>query len=497
MLLILLGILVTCIILLWIYSSPFYWKRKGVPYLFPLPIFGSNLPSLYMSNPDFFDYLYNCFPNEKYFGFHFFMKPTLVVKDPTLMKEICIRDFEYFTWNAQYANENDPFSQNLFFLHGQAWKDIRLKLTPLYTPSKLRVINEYVDNCMIKVNKSINEKIQSNESIHFDKLTIAIATDVIVQSVFGIESDCFEKNSRFIDISNQMFSDSSNTKILLSMISPELNDFFKLNIFSNEVNNFIKNILEDVIKHRESNPTNNQDFLNLMITMMKNRKPNDEKYYPDKSIVPGNDFQTALAQALILFAGGAESSAMTMAFFLYEAALNQEIQDKCRDEIMAIVNETGTDIRPEDVNKLTYLDMAIKETMRKYPPFILMTRKCTKSYLLKDTNTVIEPGTLVVSFVKSLQWDPKHYPDPEQFIPERFADKSLIDPGTYLPWGLGPRTCIGKNFAKMEMILVMSRLLRKYRFTLSPKTAVPINFSPTAAVLKPDPGIYLDAQPIN
>lgn len=72
------------------------------------------------------------------------------------------------------------------------------------------------------------------------------------------------------------------------------------------------------------------------------------------------DFRTVLSQALILIAGGVESAAVTMTFFLYEVSLNQEIQNKCREEIMKVLNETGTDIRTEDIGKLTYMDMVIK-----------------------------------------------------------------------------------------------------------------------------------------
>ncbi|KAK9507336.1 hypothetical protein O3M35_007215 [Rhynocoris fuscipes] len=497
MLLIILGVLTALVFLLWIYSSPFHWKRKGVPYLLPLPIFGSNLPSFRMSLTDFYDYLYSQFPDEKYFGFHYFMKPTLFIKDPALMKDICIKDFEHFTRNGFYSNEDDPLGENLLFIYGQAWKEMHEKISPLFTPAKLRCIQGYVENSMVKVHKCIKDKIAANEPVKIERLTIGIATNVIVQAIFGIETDCFEENSKFVDVGNKMFCTKTNLKLVLSMIAPDLNDFFKLHTFGEDVNNFLRNILKNVIKYRESNPVKNQDFVNVMMNMMKTAKErNGKQYFPDKTKMPNNDFNTALAQALILYAGGAESAAMTMAFFLYEAALNQEIQDKCRDEIMAVVNETGTDIRPEDINELTYLDMALKETMRKYPPFALIARKCTKTYKFRDSDLTIEPGTLLIAPTKSTQWDPKNFPNPEAFIPERFADKSTVDSGAYIVWGLGPRICIGKNFAKMEMVLAISRLLRNYKFTISSKMEVPVKQCRYTAVITPNPGIFLDVEPI-
>ncbi|XP_073988999.1 probable cytochrome P450 6a13 isoform X4 [Rhodnius prolixus] len=237
----------------------------------------------------------------------------------------------------------------------------------------------------------------------------------------------------------------------------------------------------------------------MMNVMKTSENIKEDKYFPDKTKVPEYDFRTVLSQALILIAGGVESAAVTMTFFLYEVSLNQEIQNKCREEIMKVLNETGTDIRTEDIGKLTYMDMVIKETMRKYPPFIMLMRKCTKSYQFRDSNLTIDPGTLILAPVKSIQSDPNNYADPESFIPERFADetKGSIDAGAYLAWGLGPRLCLGKNFARLEMFLVLSRLLRNYRFTISSKTEIPVKLYKYTTVVTPNPGIWLNAEPIN
>lgn len=75
-----------------------------------------------------------------------------------------------------------------------------------------------------------------------------------------------------------------------------------------------------------------------------------------------------------------------------------------------------------------------------------LSRICVKPYKLKGTNTVIEPGTTAVISPIAIGRDPDHFPDPEKFDPERFSaeNKGNINPYTYLPFGLGPRNCIGK-----------------------------------------------------
>jgi len=86
------------------------------------------------------------------------------------------------------------------------------------------------------------------------------------------------------------------------------------------------------------------------------------------------------------------------------------------------------------------------ETLRKYPPIPMLIRKCSKPYKIPGTDTVLEKGTSVTIPVAALHHDPKYYPEPERFDPERFSEeeKQKRHHYVYLPFGEGPRICIGK-----------------------------------------------------
>lgn len=85
------------------------------------------------------------------------------------------------------------------------------------------------------------------------------------------------------------------------------------------------------------------------------------------------------------------------------------------------------------------------ETLRKYPAIPSLNRQCTEDYRIPDTDVVLERGIKVLVSIMGLHHDPEYFPNPEKFIPERFSDenKEYIQPYTYLPFGDGPRNCIG------------------------------------------------------
>ncbi|XP_011705921.1 PREDICTED: probable cytochrome P450 6a13, partial [Wasmannia auropunctata] len=153
----------------------------------------------------------------------------------------------------------------------------------------------------------------------------------------------------------------------------------------------------------------------------------------------------AAAQSYIFFIAGFETTSMTLIFALYELAQHQDIQDKVHKEIDKILAKYN-DLTYDGVNEMTYLHKVISETMRKYPPLPYLNRICTKEVVLPTTNIRVPKGTLITIPMLGLHRDPSIYPDPDKFDPERFnADEiEKRHPYTYLPFGEGPRNCIGE-----------------------------------------------------
>lgn len=484
--------------LFWYLSAPFYWKKQNIPYLTPLPIFGNYLPLIIKGVTGFNESLYKHFPGQPFYGFHFFTRPALFVKDPELIQKILITDFEYFTSHGMYSNQDrDPLGGNLFHIYGQQWKEMRGKMSQYFTPVKVKAMLSYVDRTLSKAIRTIDDSIDDNEPVEMKYILMNITTDVITQAIFGIETDTFQKkDSVFSEVAEEMFKTKLTSRTFLSIISPRLYDYLKLCILDEKSTTTVIDIVKKTVDYRRKEKIYMQDYLQGMMELVDNYTDLGQKYFPDNTRVPGYDLKTLICQAVLLFAAGIETSALAMTFFLYEMATHPEMQEKCREEIKNITKETGQEINVGDLSKLIYLTAALQETLRMHSPLSMINRECTKNYKIPGSNVVIEKGTFIFISAVGTHMDPKYFSEPNVFRPERFMNGSKIKNGTYLPFGIGPRTCLGMSLAYGEMKLVLARFLQRYEFSVCSKTDVPIKPGKYNFLKTPANGMWLDVRQI-
>jgi len=166
----------------------------------------------------------------------------------------------------------------------------------------------------------------------------------------------------------------------------------------------------------------------------------------------------------------------------------------------------------------------VLETLRKYTPTFGIFRQATKTYQVRDDSLIIEKGQKIVIPVHSLHYDPRYFKDPEVFDPERFTpeEKAKRPRSVYLPFGEGPRYCIGiiigirtaerfsnivqfnclsrftgKRFVNLEMKIALAKIISKFEVEPCEKTVVPLTFAKMVIFLIPDRGIWLKFKPIN
>ncbi|NXW56494.1 THAS synthase, partial [Eurystomus gularis] len=147
----------------------------------------------------------------------------------------------------------------------------------------------------------------------------------------------------------------------------------------------------------------------------------------------------------------------------------------------------------QNVQELPYLDMVIAETLRMYPPAFRFTREAAKDCIVLGQR--IPAGAVIETAVGHLHHNPEFWPEPEKFIPERFTEEAKKErhPFAYLPFGAGPRGCIGMKMGLLETKLTLLRVLQKFQFKACPETEIPLQLKSTAT-LGPKNGVYIMLQ---
>lgn len=196
-----------------------------------------------------------------------------------------------------------------------------------------------------------------------------------------------------------------------------------------------------------------------------------------------------VAQAFVFFIAAFESTSATMALCLYEVTKNQELQRKLQQEIAQVVKHHGTEALSYDMLvDLKFLDCCINETLRKYPPAPFLIRECTKTYHIPKSSLVIEKGTSVIISSFGIHRDPEIFEDPLAFKPERFLDNPMGNGKGgglfYMPFGDGPRICIGMRMGKLTTKIGLFLLLLKFNFDFAGEAPdKELKFSPKQFIL--------------
>lgn len=200
------------------------------------------------------------------------------------------------------------------------------------------------------------------------------------------------------------------------------------------------------MKYRKDNNISRPDLLHLLMEargMVPSKNP--KTYFCEWSDLD------LVAQCFAFFFAAMDTTSLTISFAAHELMEYPEVQQRLFEEIQKFDAELddGQLVTSELIQKMPYLDMVVSEVLRKWPVNIFTDRKCTKDFVYESPETgeqiEILKGDSVRIIMAGLQRDPKYYENPEIFNPERFSEenKLKIDPGTYLPFGLGPRSCIG------------------------------------------------------
>ncbi|XP_072764861.1 probable cytochrome P450 6a14 [Anoplolepis gracilipes] len=501
----LITIVIVALIIIYTYSKYIlfnYWRKKNVFYVEPVVPTG-NIGSLLTSKVsvgEFFYDLYVKYKDHRAFGIYTFFKPNLVITDPDLIRAVLTKEFKNFHDRGFFCNEKvDPLTGHLIALSGKKWRNLRVKLTPTFTSGKIKQMFAILKLCGEELVSSLESVAQTGDRIEIKDWFGRYSTDIIMSTAFGVKSNCIEEgDNKFRYWGKTMFEEHPFWSVL-SAFMPQVLVFFSIPFLDRGVTKFFTQIFQNNVKYRQTHNIVKYDFMNLLIQLMEKGYVEPDDVDIDESSPTNINKLTLLeaaAQAFVFFAAGFETASTTATFCLYELAQQQDLQDKICKEIDEILKKHG-ELTYNAVNEMTYLHKVINESLRKYPPVPILNRICTEEVTLPTTNIHVPKGMAITIPILGLQRDPSIYPDPDKFDPERFNEDKVAarHPYTFLPFGEGPRICIGSRFGYVQTKVGLVSLLSRFKFKLDPRTTVPIIIDKKSFVLAAKDGIYLTIEP--
>ncbi|XP_044272375.1 cytochrome P450 9e2-like [Tribolium madens] len=482
----------------WLLSRPYkYWTERGVKQGKPVFIFGDYWGPMLrkQTNAEVVDMLYKIDKDARYCGIYQFLTPVLLIRDPELIKKITVKDFEHFVdHRIVIPEESDPLS-------GQKWRDMRSTLSPVFTSSKLKYMfslisergEQFAQN-LLKENKDV---ITLDIKNSFTRYT----NDVMASTMFGIQCDSLEEpKNEFYSLAqkSQDFSGFwKNVKLLGYFLFPEFCKSLEISFYSKEVNSFFEKLVTENIGSRQKHGIVRPDLIHLLMEA-KNHAKKSTGYQESNKMKTEITDQDIATQALIFFFGGFDTVASLMSFMSYELATNPDCQEKLRQEVDEVMQNCDGKVTYEAIVNMKYMDMVTSETLRKWPNAPAVDRVCTKPYTIEPTRPDEKPIHLkendtVLLPIYALHRDPQYFPDPDRFDPERFSEenKANIEPYTYMPFGSGPRNCIGQRFALIETKLFFFYILANFELIPVERTQIPLKLTKNPFTMTAEKGFWL------
>ncbi|XP_071147812.1 cytochrome P450 3A24-like [Mytilus edulis] len=477
------------------------WRRLGVPGPIPFPILGSikDLAVKGVSKTD-----QDLVP--KYgsvVGVYNGTIPVLLVTDTDLIKEIFIKEYQTFTNRVLILKTDDLLDSMITAAEDDHWKFIRSTMTPTFTSGKLKNMLPMILRCCDDLVNNINGKLEQNDTVEMTEVFGGFTLDVIASTAFGLQVNSQkEPDNEFVTNTKKTLTDSVvKPYFVIVMIFPFLKNLmgtlFKAPVFGEGSEDFFRNIVQQLVAERKSNSNSHfRDFIQLMLNSHKDKTKEKENGRIDE--LGGLDFSEyknrgmneneILTNSMVFFGAGFDTTKTTLSFAAYVLALHPDMQERLFTEID---NELGKSPPTYDsLPNMKYLEMFLAEVLRLYAAVPRINRRAKSDitvngmFIPKDTDVTIP--------ISALHRNPKYWPEPEKFDPERFTDenKATRPMYSYLPFGLGPRVCIGMRLALIETKYALISTVQNFKFVVGSKTEIPMPLE-KGFITRPLNGIHL------
>ncbi|KAG5345903.1 CP9E2 protein, partial [Acromyrmex heyeri] len=489
-----LSIVISVLVTYYLFRKFNFFKRHGIIHIPSIPILSVMIPIIFhrMSFANFTRKIYNLNRDAKYIGFYATMKPVIMLRDPEVIKDVIVKNFDSFTNNSVFVDTNDyVLSQNLFGLQNTKWRHVKNLLSPFFTSSKMKTMFSLMSKHAADFAELMSTLPADKSDVNMKDIFGRYTNDVIALCIYGMKIDSIRdpKNKFYVcgkDITH--VSIILIIKYIFIRAFPKLGRILNIKLLNNQKIKYIESRIKNKIVIRDAKHISHLDMIQLML---------DKR---DKEGQIQMDVDDIVAQAYAFYFAGSETSSSVMSFITYQIVANPSVQVKLRQEIDELLNESDGNATYEAVNKLKYLDAVIKEALRLFSQSVI-ERVCGKAYKLPpalpgEKSFTINKGMIIWIPLYAIHHDEKYYDNPEEFRPERFLNNDQDNnyrSSFYFPFGLGSRMCIGRRFSLLMIKVVLFHLLARCELKQCAKTSS-IKFSEKNLLMMPKDGFWLNIQ---
>ncbi|XP_033121915.1 cytochrome P450 3A13-like [Anneissia japonica] len=465
------------LVFIWIYKysirSFTYWIKRGVPGPKPVPLIGNGFDMFFRKgfHQSHLDYILKYGPIVGVFQGR---DPQLIIGDLDILRDILIKDFHHFHDHRVFIDDNfTPLNKGMIQLKGEKWKSVRSKISPTFSTSKIKMIAPLINySCEV-----LSERISLAETKEIDvkQLYGCFMMDIVASTNFGLELDSL-KNPKSLFIKHiKKFLNGGRNWLFALMMFPKIGIAFSslgLKTFLKEPLDFFVNVTNQIVKAKENDSNaNGINFINLMIDTNTTDIMTDVKHNRCSPPKVGLLLSTEeiVAQSLFFIVAGYDTTSTLLSCVSYLMALHPNIQDKLVSHIEEVLQGEDS-VSYDAISKMKYLDQIIQETLRLYPSIPFSDRVCNSTWTSK--RLTIEKGTFVTIPIWAIHHNPNIWTDPDKFDPDRFSkeNKQKHHPISWIPFGHGPRSCIGIRFALTTVKYAIIHVFRKNRAVPTEKT---------------------------
>ena len=398
------------------------------------------------------------------------------VFDPELLRQVMVDHADaLIRWERGTEVLSEGLGQSVLVTEGAVWQRQRRMLMQAFTPKR---VAGYVEQMVAATTRGLM-LLRSGEQA-MDGLFSHLAMDVISRTLFSAP---ISGDTRAAADAVQVLSETALREMFWPMTLP---DWLPLpgKAAKRKARRLVQSLIQGHLDERQRHPdASKTDLLNMLLVLR------------DDDNGAALSTQEVFDQCILSFQAGHETTATALSWWSWLMASHPQAQARAATEIDASL--AGQPPGADAMQTLPWLTATLKEAMRLYPPVAaLMTRRLTREIELAGVR--LPARTLVRVTPWLLHRDPRWWPrEPEAFRPERFmaaTDDWSPDPiprGAYIPFGLGPRVCLGQHFAQLEMTVIAALLLQRFRLS-TPNDTPP---TPQLAVtLRPAGGLRLNLE---